>query len=240
MSQRIEDHALIGLLLLACATVAGAQPGAEQQVLEHTNALRKAQGVAALSPDARLAAAARDFAAFMAKTGKYGHAADGRDPAERAAAQGYETCIVSENIARLYRARGYDAATLAQALVEGWKRSPEHREAMLDPAVTQIGVGIARNDQGRHYGVQMFGRPKTAAIRFTVRNRSARAVSYRAGEERFSLAPGAARMHTVCRRLELGIDAAQPFGATPADGEVFSVVPHNGALAVNRGRRTPP
>lgn len=37
----------------------------------------------------------------MAKTGKYGHAADGRKPAERAAAHGYEYCIVRENIAYL-------------------------------------------------------------------------------------------------------------------------------------------
>ena len=111
---------------------------------------------------------------------------------------------------------------------------------MLDPAVTQIGVGIARNDRGRYYGVQMLGRPKRAAIRFTVLNRSARAVSYRAGDERLSLAPGASRTHTVCRRLELGIDAAPPFRATPAHGEVFSVVSGNGALAVNRDGRTPP
>jgi uncharacterized protein YkwD len=48
----------------------------------------------------------------MARTGIYGHVADGRQPVDRAAAEGYDACIVSENIARLYRSAGYDAVAL--------------------------------------------------------------------------------------------------------------------------------
>jgi hypothetical protein len=229
-------------LLLACmplAAAAAADSGeARERVLEQTNALRKAHELQPLSAQAQLGAAARDFARFMANSGKYGHTADGREPAQRAAAQGYDACIVSENIARLYRSTGYDAASLAREMVDGWRQSPEHRKAMLDPAVTQIGVGIARSDTGRYYGVQLFGRPKRAAIRFSVRNMSGQALSYRAGERRHSLAPRVERTHTLCRQLELRIDLGkQSFAVRPSDGDSYTVVQRGGGLAVDRGAR---
>ena len=202
-------------LALACS--------AAQQVADSTNEFRRAQELQPVAQSPALAQAAREFAGYMAKTGKYSHTADGRRPMERAAAHGYEHCIVSENIAYLYRSQGYDAASLAHEMVEGWKQSPEHRENMTDPAVTETGVGIARDDKGRWFGVQMFGRPKSAAISFSVRNESGRNIDYRAGERSYSLPPRAQRTHTVCRRLELTIDAAQPFSARPEDGMRYVV-----------------
>jgi uncharacterized protein YkwD len=84
----------------------------------------------------------------MARTGKYGHAADGRRPPQRAAAAGYDYCLVAENIAYQYRSSGYESgAKLAAELVEG-----------------------------RYFAVQMLGRPKSAAIRFSVQNRSRESV----------------------------------------------------------------
>jgi hypothetical protein len=126
------------VLALASFSVAAADiEETAQAVVERTNAFRKSQGLEPQAVNPALAQAARDFAGFMAKTGKYGHAADGRKPAERAAAHGYEYCIVLENIAYLYRSTGYDTATLGRELVEGWRKSPEHRRNMLDPAATQ-------------------------------------------------------------------------------------------------------
>lgn len=196
------------------------------RVVEQTNAFRKAHRFEPVSADAELEAAAREFARYMARTGKYGHGADGRRPQERAAAQGYDYCIVSENIAYQYRSRGYEsAAALADGFVKGWQRSPEHRENMTDPAVTQTGVGVSQDEAGRYFAVQMFGRPKSAAIRFEVRNRSAETFEYRAGDRRFSLAPRASRMHTVCRPLELSIarPGGPPFKARPADGARYTI-----------------
>jgi hypothetical protein len=176
---------------------------------------------------AELEATALEFARFMAKTGKYGHTADGRQPSERAAAQGYDYCIVSENLAYQYRSDGYDsAAELAERFVEGWKESPEHRKNMLDGAVTQTGVGVARDESGRYFAVQMFGRPKSAAIRFEVRNRSGGKVAYRAGERRFTLGPRISRTHMVCRPVELSIQRpgpGKPFSARAADGARYTI-----------------
>jgi hypothetical protein len=157
----------------------------------------------------------------MAKAGKLGHAVDGRRPAERAQAQGYEPCIVAENVGFQYRSSGYDAATLAAELVEGWKNSPGHRENMEDAAVTEIGVGIAQDAKGRYFGVQLFGRPKRDAIRFSVQNDAGREVAYRAGEA-LSLPPGATRTHMVCRPVTLAIESPL-FSTTPVDGARYIV-----------------
>jgi hypothetical protein len=173
-----------------------------------------------------LAQAARRFARFMADTGKYGHGVDGRAPHERAAAQGYEFCIVSENIAWHYRSSGYEKpAALAEEFVDGWKRSTEHRENMLDPHVTETGAAVAQGEAGRYFAVQLFGRPKSAAIHFSVHNRSGQNIEYRAGERDFSLPPRAARTHAMCRPTELRISSrAKSFAETVRDGARYTVL----------------
>ena len=176
MSARLvrETRSLLALVLLALAAppAHAAQPAeAARLIVEAANAFRESEGRAALGVDPALASATREFARTMAKSGQYGHGADGRTPVERASAQGYEHCIVSENIAYAYRSSGYGTDALAQELMEGWKRSPGHRRNLLDREVTQTGVGVARDDSGRYFGVQMFGRPRSAAMRFTERRR---------------------------------------------------------------------
>jgi uncharacterized protein YkwD len=222
-------------LAIVCPThgAAGAELAeAAKLVQQQTDEFRAAQGLEPVTTSRELAAAADAFAGFMAKNGNYGHTADGRQPVERAAAEGYDYCIVSENIARLHRSAGYDAPALARDMVEGWKNSPAHRRAMLDPAVTQTGVGIARDDQGRYFGVQMFGRPKTSAIRFSLRNQSTRKIEYRTGERRFSLPPRAERTHAVCRPLRITIELPKPFSAPASDGASYVVVERAGDPAV--------
>ena len=61
---------------------------------------------------------------------------------------------------------------------------PGHRQNLLDPAVTQTGIAVAQDDKGRYFGVQMFGRPKTSAIRFSLRNRSAQSIQNRSSSRR--------------------------------------------------------
>jgi uncharacterized protein YkwD len=224
-ASEIGVRARIAALAFASLCVAAADvEETAQAVVERTNAFRESQRLQPQTADPALAHAARDFARFMATTGKYGHTADGRKPAERAAAQGYEYCIVRENIAYLYRSTGYDTTALARALVEGWKKSPGHRKNMLDPAATQTGVGVAQGKDGRYYGVQVFGRPKSAAIRFSVENRSASKIDYHAGERRFSLPARSVRTHTVCRPLQLIIDVQpKPITARPRGGESYVV-----------------
>lgn len=231
MASLLRAVLLLGALWGAPASPADVDETA-RQVEEKTNAFRSAEGREAVAPDARLARAAREFARYMAQSGKYGHTADGRQPVERAAAHGYEHCIVSENIAYVYRSSGFESGPLAEEMIAGWKNSPGHRRNMLDAAVTQIGVGIAQDAAGRYYGVQMFGRPRALAIRFGVRNDAGQSVAYRLGERRFSLPPRSVREHTTCRATELAIEAQPPFRQPPRDGATYIVVRRAGALAV--------
>src|SRR5437660_1586343 len=53
-----------------------------EQIVEQTNAFRKAQGRKPVAVNKELARAAGDFARFMARKDRYGHTADGRRPSE--------------------------------------------------------------------------------------------------------------------------------------------------------------
>lgn len=160
----------IGLLFslvlggLAAPGLASPPPGPAEQVLAATNRLRGDAGLPPLSADERLTRAAVSFARYMAQTDRYGHQADGREPAQRVEAAGYDWCMVAENIAWQYNSQGFDSATLARRLVDGWEQSPPHRSNMLDKRARQIGVATAQSERsGRHYAVQLFARPCAGA-----------------------------------------------------------------------------
>ena len=179
-----------------------------QRIVEKTNEFRREHDLGAVGPDKQLKETAQYFADFMARTGKYGHIADGNTPANRAEKHDYDYCLVSENIAYQFRSTGFAADELAERFVTGWKESPEHRENMLDPDVMEIGVAVARaEDSPTYFGVQMFGRPQAAAISFQVSNEAETDVKYtvrRNGSDRsFTLAPRQRRSHQRCRPAEV-------------------------------------
>ena len=135
-------------------------PQTEIAIVEMTNAFRKDNKLAALKPNAALTAAARAFADYLGKSGKFGHEADGRHPAQRAEAQGYRHCTVTENLALHLDSRGFETKQLAHDAIEGWKASPGHRANMLRPHATEIGVGVVRapDRHPKFISVQLFGR----------------------------------------------------------------------------------
>jgi hypothetical protein len=220
---RVLAQALVALALLPAGAAAVEPRDAAPHIVEEANAFRKAEGLAALKTDAALESAAVAFARFMARTGKYGHTADGRRPVERAAAAGYEHCIVAENIAYLYRSQGFGSAErLAREFVEGWKNSPPHRRNLVDGAVTETGVGVARDEQGRYFGVHLFGLPRSAQIRFRVENATGERVRYTLGEQGYTLDARVARTHSICRPARIAVER---FGAAVVDGARYVVRP---------------
>ena len=171
--------------------------------------------MAATGPAPQLASTARYFADFMARTGKYGHSADGTEPAARARRVGYDYCIVAENIAQLYRSDGIATADLASRLVKGWQDSPEHRKNMLDPNVTETAVAIARSARtDYYYAVQLFGRPASQSIEFKVSNRAGVMVSYAFDGQTYQLPTRTTMTHQVCKpaALEFRGKTLQPMG----------------------------
>ncbi len=209
-----------------------------RSIIARTNDFRKKHGLAALDRDGSIEKAARDFAHFMAKTDKYGHTADGKRPSERIAAHGYEYCIAAENIAYAFRSSGFAEGALVEEFVQGWIHSPPHRKNMLNSSLRDIGVAVARSsDTGYYYAVQDFGRPRSAAIQFTVGNRSGQTVRYRVGSRAFSLAPEASRTHTECEAVELDFVGAGKRGQRkfePSSGDRFVVSGSGGKLNVSK------
>jgi uncharacterized protein YkwD len=210
---------------------------AVERVVAATNDYRREQGFAAVKPQPQLEQAAREFARYMAKTARYGHEADGREPAHRAQAHGYEYCVVLENIAYHYDSRGFTTAELVQHVVDGWKHSEGHRKNMLDARVIDTGVAIAQGERnGYYYAVQMFGLPRSASVAFAVRNESRAPVGYRLGSQRFTLPPSSVRTHETCSGEKLAFDEAALEGSPrqPRRGEEFVVPPSGGPVTVRR------
>jgi uncharacterized protein YkwD len=173
---------------------------AVKAIIDKTNAFRRENGLEKLAVNADLTLAARHFAEFMAANAKYGHDADGRHAEERAVKVGYDYCLIGENIAYQYDPVGFTTKRLAEGFVEGWEKSPEHRRNMLNPDVTEVGMGIARSEvNGHYYAVQMVGRPKSLAINFEVNNKSDISLECRIGSEKFSLPANSHRKCEVCR-----------------------------------------
>ena len=180
---------LVGLLALAAVTSpAAAQVSGRRSpdlaevtrlIIDGMNDFRHGEGRGPTAPDAKLSAAARDFASFMARIGRYGHEADGKTPAQRAQDHGYAYCVILENIASLYSSDGFGTEELAGRVMQGWKQSQEHRKSMLDAEVTDIGVAIAQSEKSRtYYAVQLVGRPLSKRIEFRVSNASPVTVDY--------------------------------------------------------------
>ncbi len=191
----------LGGALAVAAQAAPAADGAETSslIVRQTNDFRASNGRAALTVDRSLSEAAQRFAEFMAGSDQYGHDADGRQPADRARAEGYDYCAIAENISYQFSSGGFTSGELAGRFMQGWEQSPGHRHNLLLPAVKDIGVGVAHSARTqRWYGVQMFGRPKSASTRFEIVNRADVPVEYELDAQRFTLPPRVTRTHEGC------------------------------------------
>jgi uncharacterized protein YkwD len=146
-----------GWLLLACLAAAADAPVEltkdEQAIVELTNKERAKMKLPPLAVNARLMKAARGHAANMARQEKMEHVLDGKRPRQRAEAAGYVVARVTENLAA-----GQEWTT--EAVMEDWMKSKEHRPNILDPKVTEIGVGLAKSARGEWYYAQLFARPE--------------------------------------------------------------------------------
>jgi uncharacterized protein YkwD len=176
------------------------EPVVANPIVELANRYRQQSELTELRESEPLRKAAEGFAQYMARTGRYGHTADGHQPRERVAEQDYEACIVAENIGAWSGSERLSPRAVARQFVEGWKNSDVHRADLLDPDVTETGVGVARDvTGGTWYAVQLFGRPRSESIRVEIENRAAVAVGYTVAERRYELQPRVTRIHELCR-----------------------------------------
>ncbi|BCJ56543.1 hypothetical protein Asp14428_80180 [Actinoplanes sp. NBRC 14428] len=125
----------------------------QQQALRLVNEHRRRGGCDPLGVDRRLIEAANRHAADMARRGYFAHEDPRGDRAgERVRAAGYEWSRYGENIAR-----GQDSV---HEVVDGWMRSPEHRENIMDCRLHEVGLGLAFSADRTPYWVQDFATPQ--------------------------------------------------------------------------------
>jgi len=123
----------------------------EKAVVEFTNAERKKAELPPLAANPKLTAAARGHAANMAKQDKLEHTLDDKKFDDRITAAGYKFAAAGENIA-------WNPAT-PKEVVAGWMDSPPHKANIENKDFTEIGIGVAKNEKGEPYWVQVFGKP---------------------------------------------------------------------------------
>lgn len=221
-------------------------PKVEIVIVEMTNQFRRQNRLSALKRNQTLDEAARSFAAYLARTGRFSHTADGRRPADRTRSAGYKHCRISENLALNVDSRGFRTRQLARGAVDGWKNSPPHRKAMIDPFVTEIGVGVVKAAREHRYlSVQLFGRPRALQYRFTIRNMAATRVGYSHTGRQHELPPRTEVQHTECNPANLRFEQVRranrrrgraEFAAR--DGDLFIVRPSRlGKLVVEHHPR---
>ena len=125
------------------------------EIVELTNALRRQNGVPALTMDDDLMAAAQVRADEAAATLSYRHERpDGSKIATVVFNTG--TLLMGENMGmKDYRTLN-DLAELAQIQVDSWNNSQGHHDNMLRTKYHSTGVGIAQDRYGMYYVVQVF------------------------------------------------------------------------------------
>lgn len=134
------------------------ETGFENQVLALINAVRVQNGLRQLIQQNQLTQAALGHSIDMACNNFTSHTgSNGSSFKDRIAAQGYEFSYASENI-YFGAGAGYGDP---QTAVEWWMNSTVHRANILNPDVTQIGIGYvyyAYSQYGGYYTVN-FARP---------------------------------------------------------------------------------
>jgi uncharacterized protein YkwD len=149
---------LLTSAILACSVpgAPGTAPSAplSDEVVTLTNAERVRTRIAPLVPSRRLMRAAQIHAEQMARAGRLDHELlHAKYPRieDRLKAVTYPWSAWAENVA-------YGPADGGDVL-RVWMASKEHRANILNTAVTEIGVGHAKDKNGRLYWAQVFARP---------------------------------------------------------------------------------
>lgn len=114
---------------------------AKQDIVDRTNALRRAKGVAALRVNDKLMQAAQVRADEIAASGVYSNTRpDGRK--SNTVTDSKYTGENLHNISELYLEQQHK--TLSEAVVELWSNSKAHADNMTSSRYGEIGVGLAR------------------------------------------------------------------------------------------------
>jgi uncharacterized protein YkwD len=126
------------------------QPLNPEAALAAVNAFRSKNGRGTVVLDMRLTKAAAMQSETQAKRSWIGHDGPGGSrPKDRAARAGYRAKIASENVASGQKS--------FSDVMRSWEGSAGHRENLLRPEVTAIGIAMAKSASGRPYWTLVLG-----------------------------------------------------------------------------------
>jgi uncharacterized protein YkwD len=139
----------------------------EDLVFEMTNQARRDRGLGPLSKDDELRNVARAYSNDMLVRRFFDHTTpDGVSFDERISERyRHRVRIIGENI---WSASGYSPGTIRQVakdIVDDWMSSPGHRENILDPRFTHLGVGVSARHQSLRATQEFVGRSKVFNFR---------------------------------------------------------------------------
>ncbi|MEV7775973.1 CAP domain-containing protein [Kitasatospora sp. NPDC086791] len=123
-----------------------------QQIVDAVNAERAKAGCKPLTVNAKLQAVAQEHSDDMAARNYYEHdTPEGIDPGTRITNAGYGWQNWGENI--------YESPKDPATAMDGWMKSPAHRDNILDCVFTETGVGVNLSANGPWW-TEDFARPR--------------------------------------------------------------------------------
>ena len=127
------------------------------RMLDSVNALRSAQGAAAVELNPQLNAAAATHARDMSLQNRPWHfGSDGSSPIDRLARVGYVGSLVGENISETYET---ELETLA-----AWMEQPDTRRTILSPQARDMGFAWFQEPNGKIWWTMVMGNPNNAPL----------------------------------------------------------------------------
>jgi len=125
----------------------------EADLTSRLNAERAAAGLPPLATDADLVAIARMRSADMAAKGYFSHTSpEGQTAFTLLDQRGLAYSWAGENLAR----NNYPVAEAVAVAITDLMASPSHRDNILSPNYTRVGVGYAEDGSGMRYFTMVF------------------------------------------------------------------------------------
>ncbi|YAF98094.1 MAG: CAP domain-containing protein [Nodularia sp. CChRGM 3473] len=123
----------------------------EVAVRQRINQVRQENELQPLQNNEKLAQVARDYSRQMAEQNFFSHTgADGSTLQDRVSAGGIIYWVVGENLFK-----STNVPQPVKVAVDGWMKSPGHRENIVRPVFTETGVGVWRVGN-TYYITQLF------------------------------------------------------------------------------------
>ncbi|MEO5509793.1 MAG: CAP domain-containing protein [Longimicrobiales bacterium] len=138
----------------SAAAAAASEAAIARDVIVAGNAARARGDVAELASSPGANRAAMEYAQELANRHEIDHTsrvAGREDVGSRLQAAGVKWIRVGENLAMFSPRIG-----IAESSITGWLNSPGHRHNLLNPLYRLTGAGVARDERGYYYVVQIY------------------------------------------------------------------------------------